>query len=428
MVGRLDLQLQPRDAGHAHLGHEAERVSGLDALDAPPVDGVALGERARGPAAAQARRRRARGRRCRAGATGSRPSRHSRRDRRSSPRRAATARRPRAPSRTPAGRWNSFVPRCEPEPAAAAARRGRSAHPASATGARDASTLSARAHRFAVRHQRRPGSSSRIRWSWRHDVVAEPVDERPRDLHVDARHEVQPVRRELRRQDRHADQAERPVLLLRRHAEHVAVGQHRAAADVEDLAGRARLAEAADEVAHDVADRDRLAPRRHPLRRHHRGQAPRQVAHDLERRRARSDDHGGAQLGHRHAGLAQRVAGRLAAREVLRQLVALAAEARQVDDPRRRRRPRTPARSASPRRCRARGSRSPRRASGRDSTRRRRRPAASCSDSRSSTSPPTAENCGSDANTRPASLPGVRASPRTSWPASSSAGIRRPPM
>ena len=303
----------------------------LDPLDAPPVDGVALGERARRPAAPQPG--------AAEHAVGGSAQAPQDLGLRAVPAAAAEVGLDAPPQLVGGEGRLEHLPVAEHGPAGSEPEA-----PLRLLGALEAGVLPARlalgdgdverpAHRLAVRHQR-PGQQLADPVVVGHDVVAEPVDERPRDLHVDARHEVQPVRRELRRQHRHAEHPERPVLLLRRDAEHVAVGQHRAAADVERLARRARLAKAADEVAHDVADGDRLAPRRHPRgatiagRRRVRS---RMISNDAEPdpmiTAARSSVTG-------TPAVAQRGAGLLAAAQVLRQLVVRAAQARQVDDPR----------------------------------------------------------------------------------------------
>ena len=64
----------------------------------------------------------------------------------------------------------------------------------------------------------------------------------------------------------------------------------------------AGVAGASTRCAQRVLDGDRLAARRHPPRRDHDGQSLDQVAQDLERGRARSDDHRGAQRRHRDPG------------------------------------------------------------------------------------------------------------------------------
>jgi hypothetical protein len=114
---------------------------------------------------------------------------------------------------------------------------------------------------------------------------------------------------------------------------HLAVGEHVGSTDLEHPSIGPALAEDADQVGEHVAHGDRLAAGVDPPGRHHRRQDLDQVAQHLERRAARPDDDGGAQLGARHRARRQHLPNLVAASEVGRQLGRLVvAEPAQVDD------------------------------------------------------------------------------------------------
>ena len=82
---------------------------------------------------------------------------------------------------------------------------------------------------------------------------------------------------------------------------HLAVAQHIGAADVDGAVHVGRHPRRAEQVVQHVAHRDRLDAVAHPLRRRHVRQHFGEVAHHLERRRARPDDDAGLQHERRHA-------------------------------------------------------------------------------------------------------------------------------
>ena len=206
-----------------------------------------------------------------------------------------------------------------------------------------------------------------------HRLVAQSLDEGARDLRRDRRDQVDPVRRERRREHGHRLQVPRETAGVGIAEHHLAVGEHVGAADLHHSSrARGRL-EGGDQVLEEVVDGDGLHAREHPLRADHHRQTLGEVADHLERDAAGADHHGGAELGDRHAGLAQRLAGLLARAQVLREVGGGVAEAAQVDDAahagRRRRRGRRP----SPPRGHARGTPRPSPWSARGSRPRRRR-------------------------------------------------------
>ena len=98
--------------------------------------------------------------------------------------------------------------------------------------------------------------------------------------------------------------------------------------------GHLRVVERADEVVEHVGDPDRLATGPHPAGRDHDRQALGQVAQDLERRAAGSDDHRRPELGDRHAMRGELGAGLVAAGQVVGEVGGIVAQAAEVDDPR----------------------------------------------------------------------------------------------
>ncbi len=165
-----------------------------------------------------------------------------------------------------------------------------------------------------------------------HRLVLEGLDERLRDPGGDGCHEPDPEAGQARGEDgdRDDDPAREPGDPgVRLHQ--LAVRQDVGATDVErarDVRGHVR---AADEVAQHVADRDRLDPVRHPARRRHDGQPFREIAHHLERGRARAQDHRGLEHRRRDPGGEQDLADLAPARQVPRQLHARRREPAQVD-------------------------------------------------------------------------------------------------
>ena len=162
--------------------------------------------------------------------------------------------------------------------------------------------------------------------------VRQPLDQRPGDARAHRRHEVEPVRGEARREDRHLDDDRVPAAQARDLLDHLAVGQDVGAADVVALAERVGAAADAVEVRDDVGQRDRLRRRRDPARRDHRGQPVDQRDDRLERGAAAADDDGGAQRRHRHRPGGERLGGLDAAAEVLGQAGPVVAEPAEVDD------------------------------------------------------------------------------------------------
>ena len=167
-----------------------------------------------------------------------------------------------------------------------------------------------------------------------HDLVHERLDQRSGQPARHGRHERDPQARQLRRE--HLDPDDDPRSQARRlrvPLHHLAVGQDVGAADVEPAADVRGHRRGADQVAQHVADRDRLDAVVHPARHGHRRQALGQVAHHLERRRARPEDHRGAQHGGRHAGGQQDLADLGARRQVRGEVLALGVQPAEVDDP-----------------------------------------------------------------------------------------------
>ena len=93
-----------------------------------------------------------------------------------------------------------------------------------------------------------------------------------------------------------------------------------------------RHGEAVHEVLHDVAHRDRLRLRRDPARGDHDRQPLHEVAQDLEGGRARADDHGRAQDGHRRPPRGEDLLDLAPRGEVLGEARAQLAQAAQVHD------------------------------------------------------------------------------------------------
>ena len=165
-----------------------------------------------------------------------------------------------------------------------------------------------------------------------HRLVAQPLDERARDLRRDRRDQVDPVRRERRREHGHRLQVPRETAGVGVAEHHVAVGEHVRAADLHHPARARGHVEGRDQVLEEVVDGDGLHARVHPLRADHHRQTLGEVADHLERDAAGADHDGGAELRDRHAGLAQRLAGLLSRAQVSREVGGGVAEAAEVDD------------------------------------------------------------------------------------------------
>ena len=164
------------------------------------------------------------------------------------------------------------------------------------------------------------------------DLAAEALDERPRDGRRDRRHEMDPVRRQHRSEHRHRLQAPAQTARLRVAEHHVAVGAHVGAADLDHAAGALRHVQGLHEVPQQVVHADGLHLRVHPLRADHHRQTLGEVADHLEGDAPGPHDDGGAELGDRHAGLTQRVAGLVARAQMVGDVGLGVAEAAEVDD------------------------------------------------------------------------------------------------
>ena len=148
----------------------------------------------------------------------------------------------------------------------------------------------------------------------------------------DRRDEVHPVRRQLRREHRHRLQVPPKTPSTRVAEHHLPVGEHVGAAHLDHATGALRHVERRHQVLQQVVDGDGLHARVHPLRADHHGDSLREVADHLERDAAGADDHGGTELGDRHARLAQRLTRLLARAQVLREVGGGVAEPSEVDD------------------------------------------------------------------------------------------------
>ena len=113
---------------------------------------------------------------------------------------------------------------------------------------------------------------------------------------------------------------------------HLGVRHDVGPADLEDARQRLRVLDRGDEVAQDVADRDRLAAGVHPLRRHHHGQHLGEVAQHLEARRAGADHDGGAELDRLDRARGEHPTDVVAAAEMLAQVGVVVTESTEVDD------------------------------------------------------------------------------------------------
>ena len=141
----------------------------------------------------------------------------------------------------------------------------------------------------------------------------------------------------MRREPRgeHRQRRDPPLLepgLDRVAVHHLAVAQHVGAADVDRGVHVGVHARRAEQVVQHVAHGDRLDAIAHPLRRRHVRQHLGQVAHHLERRGARPDDHAGLQHERRHAAVEQDLPDLDARAQVRRELGVFGVQAAEVHD------------------------------------------------------------------------------------------------
>ena len=238
------------------------------------------------------------------------------------------------------------------------------------------------------------------------------------------RDQVHPVGREPRREHRDRDHQPTEAAEAGVGPHHVAVREDVRAADLDD-ARHLRVVERADEVVEHVGDADRLAAGPHPAGRDHDRQALGQVAQDLERRAAGSDDHRRPELGDRHAMCGELGAGLVAAGQVVGEVGGIVAQTAEVDDPRHAGTPGRLARSCGLPAGRARRIPAHPRPSSAPGSRRRRSPRApSASVDGSRRSATTTVACGNRAARGRAS----RLIRMSSCPRAASSGTSRPPM
>ena len=122
------------------------------------------------------------------------------------------------------------------------------------------------------------------------DRIPQPLDERPGEVRIDVGDEPKPHRREARAQHGNANDPKPVAELASSATEDLGIRQHLRTTDLEGFSGRFGDVEDANEVAHHVADGDRLTERVHPLRRDHDRKSVREPADHLEARAPRTDD------------------------------------------------------------------------------------------------------------------------------------------
>ena len=146
---------------------------------------------------------------------------------------------------------------------------------------------------------------------------------------------MDPETGQLRRQNGNGENpARRQLQDLRHDPDDLAIGEDVRPADVQPPIDGPRLVQAGDQVVQRVPHGDRLRRRRHPARRHHHREPLDEISQNLERRRARPDDHRRAQRRDRHgAPNAERLPLRTGS-QVGAQAPAALAQSSQVDDPR----------------------------------------------------------------------------------------------
>ncbi len=133
--------------------------------------------------------------------------------------------------------------------------------------------------------------------------VFEAFGERFANVIGQRRDQVDPIRTEFGREERERDNDAGPEFEFSGHDGHdLAVGEDFGATDVVGLTGGGGVGQASGQIADDVANGDGLALGGDPFGRDHDGEAFDQIAEDFKRRRAGTDDHGGAKDGDWDAG------------------------------------------------------------------------------------------------------------------------------
>ncbi len=162
--------------------------------------------------------------------------------------------------------------------------------------------------------------------------IAQPLDERSRDRRAYRRDEVEPERREVRRQHRDLDDCRLPAEQGGDPLDHLPVGHHLRPTRVVALAVGGLVAADACQVAGGIVERNWLRRRRDPARRHHHRQPLDQGEDRLEGGAPLADNHGCAQGRHRDARRREPLSGLAAAAQVRRRVGAVGAEPAEVDD------------------------------------------------------------------------------------------------
>ena len=167
-----------------------------------------------------------------------------------------------------------------------------------------------------------------------HHAIAKALRKRLGDAGSERRDEVDPQRTEPRREDRHGDHEAPAKPEGLGHLPHdLRVAPDVRAADVDGAPGGGGSLERGDQVVQHVAHRDRLRLGSDPPRRDHHRKALDEVAHDLERRGARADDHGCAKHRDGHAAATEGLLDLATRGEMLAQPRAGLAEPAEIDDP-----------------------------------------------------------------------------------------------
>src|ERR1035438_10264245 len=132
--------------------------------------------------------------------------------------------------------------------------------------------------------------------------VFQTLGQRPRDFIAQRGHEMNPVRTQARGEDgNHNDSAARKSEFFRHDAHDVAVAERLTPADVKNTTDRFRRRQDASQVREHILDGDGLATGGDPLWSDHDRQAVNEIAKNLERCRARTNDHSRAQDRDRHS-------------------------------------------------------------------------------------------------------------------------------
>ena len=164
-------------------------------------------------------------------------------------------------------------------------------------------------------------------------VVAQTADQRTRHRRRHAGHQIEPVARQPRRQQRHRQHDRRaPAQRAGQPAHHLLIGQPLRPAGLEHAAPSAGKGGQRDQVGQTIVERDRRGGHPHPARRHHHRQMRHQIAHHLEGGRSRADDDAGAQLDDLDRTLAQDGPG-LGARGQMLGIARAWREPAETDDP-----------------------------------------------------------------------------------------------